>query len=74
MISIPSRRLPSPSASTHSRSVTKRSEDVGVNLLTSAITKPPLRKVNVRVREDGRVSEVDAGVEVKMSSGRNVVS
>ena len=74
MISLPPRRLPSPSAGTHPCSVTKRSEDVRVNLLTSAVTKPSLRKMSVRVREDGRVSEVDAGVEVKMGSGRNVES
>ena len=45
-----------------------------MNLLTSSVTKPSLRKMSVGVREDGRVSEVDTGVEVKMGSGRNVVS
>ena len=66
--------FPSPSSSTHPRAVTKGSEDVGVNLLTPAVTQPPLREVEVGVREDVRVSEVDAGVEVKMGSGGDVVS
>ena len=52
----------------------KGSEDVRVDLLTPAVTKPPLGEVDVRIREDVRVPEVDAGVEVKMGSGRNVES
>ena len=45
-----------------------------MDLLTPAVTQPPLREVEVRLREDVWVSEVDAGVEVKMGSGGDVVS
>ena len=53
--------------------MTEGSEDVGMDLLTPTVSQPPLWEVGVRVGEDFRVSEVDAGVEIEMCSGGDVV-
>ena len=54
--------------------MTKRSENVRMNIKTLSITEPTIRIVEVGIRKYIGISKVDAGVEVKMGSGWNVVS
>ena len=45
-----------------------------MDVLTFSPSQPPLRLVTGRLGEDGRVSEVDAGVEVQVGPGRDLVA
>ena len=57
-----------PAACTHPGAMPKGGQNVGVDILTMSVTDPSLRNVNIRLREDGGVTEVDAGVEIEMGS------
>ena len=45
-----------------------------MDLLTPTVSQPPLWEVGVRVGEDFWVSEVDAGVEVEVGAGGDLVA
>ena len=57
-----------PSSSTHPGSMTKRSENVRMNIKTLSITEPTIRIVEVGIRKYIWISKVDAWVEVQMGS------
>ena len=54
--------------------MSKWSEDVGMDILSLAPSQPSLRLVAGRLGEDGRVSEVNAGVQVQVGPGRDLVA
>ena len=45
-----------------------------MDVLTFSSSQPPLRLVAVWLGEDGRVSEVNAGVQVQVGPGRDLVA